>query len=105
MDLALLADVLDAAKVTGEQIGAEDVEAMWSTLGVEDDDLLDEFVYAVASLSRADGGTTDAALGFRLGRWKLDLAKEGIRGGVLTAFVATALAASGIGAIGVGLAT
>lgn len=105
MDPAMLTSVLDAARVTGDEIGAEEVEAMWSTLGVTDDDLLHDFVYAVASLSRAGGGTTDAALGFRLGRWKLDLAKEGIRAGVLTAFVATALAASGIGAIGIGLAT
>jgi len=102
---AMLEEVLGAARVTGEQIGADEVEAIWATLGAEDEDLLDEFVLAVASLSRSAGGTTDAALGFRLGRWKLDLAKEGIRTGVLSAFVAGALAAEGVGAIGIGLAT
>jgi hypothetical protein len=107
IDEALLDVVLDAAHIEGAQIGSEEVEAMWATLGVVDDDLLDEFVYSVASLSRSLGGTTDAALGFRLGRWKLDLAKEGIRGGVLSAFVAAALALDGLGPtdIGIGLAT
>lgn len=107
MNEETLGQVLDAAGVGGEHIGAEEVEAMWSTLGVDDEDLSDEFLYAVASLSRSPGGTTDAALGFRLGRWKLDLAKEGIRGGLLSAFVAAALAADGLGPtdIGIGLVT
>lgn len=107
IDEAMLQGVLEVAGVEGEQIGSEEVEAMWGTLGVTDDDLQDEFVYAVASLSRSTGGTTDAALGFRLGQWKLDLAKEGIRGGVLSAFVAAALALDGLGptGIGIGLAT
>ena len=105
MDGTKLEVVLAAAGIDGDQLGADEMAAIWATLGVEDQDLLDEFVYAVSSLTRSSTGTTDAALGFRLGSWKLDLATEGVRAGVLAAFVAGALAAQGIGAIGIGLAT
>ncbi len=95
--------VLGAAGVEGDQLDATDLTAMWATLGIDDSLLLDEFVYAAASLSRASGGTTDAALGFRLGRWKLDLARMGVRAGLTAAVVAGAITADGLTTLGVGL--
>jgi hypothetical protein len=103
-DQSRLRIILEAAGVHGDELGADDVRRIWATFGVDDEDLLDEFEYAVASISGQDAGGSED-VGFRVGRWRLDLSKEGVRAALLGVIVAAALAAQGIGAIGIGLAT
>lgn len=98
--------ILDAAGVSGETLDSESLGRVWALMGVADEDLEEEFRYAVASIPGQDaGGTSAEALAFRIGRWSLDLRQQVTRAALLATIVAAALATQGVGAIGIGLAT
>jgi hypothetical protein len=83
---------------------SEDAEALWSRLGIEDDELRVEFIQALASLG---GGDDDPAspLHLRVGRWRIDLAQQGIRSALMAAALAAVLASQGLNELGIALAS
>lgn len=82
----LLAPLLAAAGVADGPVGVDELTALWDVLGIADDALRDEFIDTVAGLAAADmdaAEDADPELHLRLGHWKVDLARQGIRAGIL----------------------
>lgn len=102
-----LTPLLAAATVTDGLAGMNELAALWHVLGIADDALRDEFVDTVAALAAADmaGQNADPELHLRLGHWKVDLARQGIRAGILGAIAAAALVHQGLTEFGVAFAT
>jgi hypothetical protein len=103
-----LAPLLAAAAVTDTVAGVPELTALWDVLGIADDALRDEFVDAVAALAAADMESvqdTDPELHLRLGHWKIDLARQGVRAGILSAVAAAVLVHQGLAEFGVAFAT
>ena len=103
-----LAPLLAAAAITDTVAGVPELTALWDVLGIADDALRDEFVDAVAALAAADMDSvqdTDPELHLRLGHWKIDLARQGIRAGLLSAVAAAVLVHQGLADFGVAFAT
>lgn len=104
----LLAPLLAAAGVTDGPVGVPELTAVWDALGIADDALRDEFIDTVAGLAAADMESvqdTDPELHLRLGHWKIDLARQGIRAGILSAIAAAVLVHQGLTEFGVAFAT
>jgi hypothetical protein len=90
----LLAPLLAAAGVADGPVGVAELTALWETVGIADDALRDEFIDTVAGLSAADMESVqnaDPELHLRLGHWKIDLARQGIRAGIISAIAAAVL--------------
>lgn len=103
-----LTPLLAAAAVTDGLAGLNELTALWDVLGIADDALRDEFVDTVAALAAADMDAvqnTDPELHLRLGHWKVDLARQGIRAGILGAIAAAVLVHQGLTEFGVAFAT
>ena len=104
----LLAPLLANAGLHETELDADDLTRLWQSLGFEDDALGDEFIDAVASLAALDDTadrTVDPELHLRLGEWRIDIARQGIRAGVMTAIVAAAMIQRGLTEFGMAFAT
>jgi hypothetical protein len=104
----LLTQLLTAAGVTDGPVGVAELTALWDLLGIADDALRDEFVDTVAGLAAADMESVqdaDPELHLRLGHWEIDLARQGIRTGILSAVAAAVLVHQGLTEFGVAFAT
>lgn len=105
---SLLAPLLERAGCPETELDADGLSKLWQSLGFEDDALGDEFIDAVASLAALDDAadrTVDPELHLRLGEWRVDIARQGIRAGVMTAIVAAAMVQRGLTEFGIAFAT
>ncbi len=106
-----LTPILAAAEITGPLLTPDDLTRVWRLLGwPAGDPALDDFLAAVAESCGAawdegHGGVREDELGFRLGRWRIDVRKAATKGALLSAIVAAALAHQGMADIGVTVAT
>lgn len=100
--------LLDRAGLHDEPLSADDLGQLWDSLGFADDALGDEFIDVIAALALADDpaqATVDPELHLRLGQWRVDIARQGIRAGVMTAVVAAVMVQRGLTEFGVAFAT
>jgi hypothetical protein len=94
-----LQPLLDAASISGYDVGPAELERLWPLTGNDDPQRLDEFLDAVAPAQGEDG------LPLRVGQWTIDLREAGVRSAVMSAFIAAALIPQGIKEFGIGFAT
>ena len=103
-------DVLLAAVGNyGAALTDEQAVELWSTSGDAEDSALDDFLAVL--VGQGDPTWTDAAVlpddayALRLGRWRLDLRRAGVRSVVLSSLIAAGLAHTGRGEFGVAFLT
>jgi hypothetical protein len=90
----------------GAVLTSEDIEKLWEHIAPNE--LSTDFLRAVAQACSPewDDDTVPAdRLALRLGRWRIDLTRQGVRAGLLTAGAAAALAQHGLTDLGVVFAT
>ncbi|MEA2361310.1 MAG: hypothetical protein QOD71_455 [Thermoleophilaceae bacterium] len=92
-----LGPLLDAAEVSGEELGEVELRRLWALTGV-DDGRFEEFVEVVLPRSGDE-------LAFRAGSWRIDLREAGVRTGLLTALVAGVLIPQGMSEFAIGFVT
>jgi hypothetical protein len=100
--------VLDAAGVAGSEVAPDDLRRIWRLTGQRDEALFDDFVAAVAATCEPawKGPALEPGdLGLRVGHWKIDLTKAGVRAAFRAALVATVLVPRGLGDFTVGFVT
>jgi hypothetical protein len=95
-----LAPILDAAGVASSEVGPDDLRRIWRLTGQRDEALFDDFVAAVVATCEPawEGPALEPGdLGLRVGHWKIDLTKAGVRAAFRAALVATVLVPRGLG--------
>lgn len=96
--------LLEATGLSGPTLDARDVQLLWHWVGGGDTALLDDFLHAVAQACAPmwdDETVPSDRLGLRLGRWRIDLQRQGVRAGLLTAVAAAALVRRGFTDLGI----
>lgn len=97
--------VLDAAGIEATVLDAETVGALADALGF-DPATSDDFVRTLALAADWDGETApDGEFELRIGTWRLDLTKSGIRATVMAAILSATMVATDTREIGVALLT
>jgi hypothetical protein len=102
-----LQPILLQAGVTLTDVGVDELRRIWITVG-GDPQRFDDFADAVAracSAATQDAPTEAEELGLRLGRWRIDLTREGIRTALLSAVVAGLLVDRGLTEVSIALVT
>jgi hypothetical protein len=101
-----LDQLLVASGVRGDVLTSEDIARMCERIAsnVPSTEFLRAVSQACSPESGDDDGPTDQ-LALRLGRWRIDLTRQGVRAGLLTAVAAAALASHGLTDLGVVFAT
>jgi hypothetical protein len=100
--------LLDVAGLHGPLLQSHQIEELWRWVGGGDELLFDDFLHALAQTCAPtwDDDTVPAdRLALRLGHWRIDLGKEGVRAGLLTAVAAAALVRRGLTDLGIVFAT
>jgi hypothetical protein len=101
-----LDELLAASGLGGNVLTSEDIGKLWEQIAP--DQVPTEFLRAVAQACSPEWDDDTVAadrLGLRLGRWRIDLTRQGVRAGLLTAVAAAALAQHGLTDLGVVFAT
>lgn len=100
--------LLGAARLRGPILESHHMEELWQCVVGGDELLFDDFLHAVAQRCAPtwDDDTVPAdRLALRLGHWRIDLGREGVRAGLLTAVAAAALVRRGVTDLGIVFAT
>lgn len=109
LSVLLRAAGLEPVEVSSADLGSDDLLGLWLLVSTDESGPgFDDFAAAVMDVCAAewpDGSAPPDELGLRLGRWRIDLAKAGIRTGLLTAVVASALVERGMTEFSIGFAT
>lgn len=99
----------ETSRFARTDLGSDDLAALWRLVSLDiDGPGFDDFTSAVMDVCAAgwpEGSAPPDELGLRLGRWRIDLAKAGIRSGLLTAVIAGALVEQGMTEISIALVT
>lgn len=104
-----LTALLAEADIEDAELDAEAVVRLCQLLGLEaSDPLTEEVIDEVARTGEAawpDIETRPDEYGFRVGQWKVEIGRNGVRAGILTAIAAAALIQRGVAEVGIAFAT